>query len=191
MARKLDAERIEQARHKSESTNNRREEEKQRIQETIAKNRRGERKGRVIMPERKEYAFQEAPKVRVAAYCRVSTAEEAQVGSFEMGDDGLLCKGVLIRHLVLPGAIENTLDVIDYVAENHPGERVLFSLMSQFTPTANCPAELTRPLTQEEYDRCLDYLSLSGIECGFVQEICSGGTEMIPAFDLSGVEPIL
>ena len=84
MARKLDAERIESARHKSESTNNRREEEKLRIQETIAQNRRGERKGRVIMPERKEYAFQEAPKVRVAAYCRVSTAEEAQVGSFEM-----------------------------------------------------------------------------------------------------------
>ena len=84
MARKLDAERIEQARHKSENTNNRREEEKQRIQETIAQNRRGERRGRVIMPERKEYAFQEAPKVRVAAYCRVSTAEEAQVGSFEM-----------------------------------------------------------------------------------------------------------
>ena len=84
MVQKLDAERIEKARHKSESTNNRREEEKQRIKETIAQNRRGERKGRVIMPERKEYAFQEAPKVRVAVYCRVSTAEEAQVGSFEM-----------------------------------------------------------------------------------------------------------
>ena len=69
MAKKLDAEQIERARH---------------IQETIAKNRSGERKGRVIMPERKEYAFQEAAKVRVAAYCRVSTAEEAQVGSFEM-----------------------------------------------------------------------------------------------------------
>ena len=84
MARKLDAERIESARHKSESENNRREEEKQRIQETIAQNRSGERKGRVIMPKRREYVFQEAPKVRVAAYCRVSTAEEAQVGSFEM-----------------------------------------------------------------------------------------------------------
>ena len=84
MAQKLDAERIEKARHKSESTNNRREEEKQCIKATIAQNRRGERKGCVIMPERKEYAFQEAPKVRVAVYCCVSTAEEAQVGSFEM-----------------------------------------------------------------------------------------------------------
>ena len=83
MAKKLDAEQIERARHKSEKSS-RREEEKRHIQETIAKNRSGERKGRVIMPERKEYAFQEAAKVRVAAYCRVSTAEEAQVGSFEM-----------------------------------------------------------------------------------------------------------
>lgn len=83
MAKKLDADRIEQARQKGQ-TADRREKEKRRIQETIAKNRSGERKGRVIMPERKMYSYQEAPKVRVAAYCRVSTAEEAQVGSFEM-----------------------------------------------------------------------------------------------------------
>lgn len=84
MAKKLDAERIEQARHKGEKTSNRREEQKREIQTTIAKNRNGERKGRVIMPKKKIYAYQDAPKVRVAAYCRVSTAEEAQVGSFEM-----------------------------------------------------------------------------------------------------------
>jgi DNA invertase Pin-like site-specific DNA recombinase len=84
MAKKLDAERIEEARHKDEKSSNRREEQKREIQSTIAKNRSGERKGRVIMPKKKIYAYQDAPKVRVAAYCRVSTAEEAQVGSFEM-----------------------------------------------------------------------------------------------------------
>lgn len=83
MAKKLDAERIENQRRQYEK-NDRKEEEKQYIRETIEKNRRGERKGRVIMPARKEYAYQDAPKIRVAAYCRVSTAEEAQVGSFEM-----------------------------------------------------------------------------------------------------------
>lgn len=83
MLKKLDAARIEQARQK-EQTGDRRELEKQRIQDTIAKNRRGERRGRVIAPTRKQYVYQEAQKVRVAAYCRVSTAEEAQVGSFEM-----------------------------------------------------------------------------------------------------------
>ena len=84
MAKKLDAERIEQARHKDEKASNHREEQKREIQEVIARNRSGERKGRVIMPEKTEYVYQDAPKVRVAAYCRVSTAEEAQVGSFEM-----------------------------------------------------------------------------------------------------------
>ena len=54
MAKKLDAERIEQARQKSEKTSNHREEQKREIQDTIAKNRSGERKGRVIMPEKKE-----------------------------------------------------------------------------------------------------------------------------------------
>ena len=84
MAKKLDAERIEQARHQGQKRSDRREEQKREIQDTIAKNRSGQRKCLVIMPEKKEYAYQEARKVRVAAYCRVSTAEEAQVGSFEM-----------------------------------------------------------------------------------------------------------
>ena len=84
MAKKIDSKRIEAARHNSEKANNRREEQKQEIRSTIAKNRSGERKGRVIMPQKKLYAYQDAPKIRVAAYCRVSTAEEAQVGSFEM-----------------------------------------------------------------------------------------------------------
>ena len=83
MAKKLDAQRIEKARTQT-SKRDRREEEKQHIRDTIAKNRSGERKGRVILPERKRYAYEEAPKIRVAAYCRVSTVEEAQVGSFEM-----------------------------------------------------------------------------------------------------------
>ena len=74
MAKKIDVERIEKARLKGEKTNNRREEKKREIQSTIAKNRSGERKGRVIMPKKKLYAYQDSPKVRVAAYCRVSTA---------------------------------------------------------------------------------------------------------------------
>ncbi len=83
MAKKLDAQRIEQARRKV-SKEDRREIEKQRIRDTIEENRSGKRIGRVIMPERKAYTLEEAPKIRVAAYCRVSTQEDEQVGSFEM-----------------------------------------------------------------------------------------------------------
>ena len=83
MAKKLDVEFIEQSRQKQQK-NNLKEIERQHIRETIAKNRNGERKVTVILPEKKLYAYENAKKVRVAAYCRVSTAEEAQVGSFEM-----------------------------------------------------------------------------------------------------------
>lgn len=83
MKRKLDAARIEQARRMTvkEST---KEAERQQIHETIEKNRRGERKVKVIMPDKKLYAYQDSKRIRVAAYCRVSTAEEAQMNSFEM-----------------------------------------------------------------------------------------------------------
>ena len=83
MAKKLDAARIERARQKTEKVDAR-EETRREIRDTIAENRSGARKGKVIMPTKKLYAYQDAPKVRVAAYCRVSTAEEAQVNSFEM-----------------------------------------------------------------------------------------------------------
>lgn len=84
MAEKLDAKRIENARKKQYSHNTHGEEERKRIRESIGKNRRGERRCRVIPPKKTMYAFQDAKKVRVAAYCRVSTQDEAQAGSFEM-----------------------------------------------------------------------------------------------------------
>lgn len=83
MKRKLDAARIERDRQATVK-NNAKEVERKHIQDTIIQNRRGERKVKVIMPEKKIYAYQNAQRIRVAAYCRVSTAEEAQMNSFEM-----------------------------------------------------------------------------------------------------------
>ncbi len=83
MAKKLDADRIEKARQKVETVNNK-EIERMRLRDTIQQNRNGERKVTVIMPTKQDAADQSTKKLRVAAYCRVSTAEEAQVGSFEM-----------------------------------------------------------------------------------------------------------
>lgn len=110
-----------------------------------------------------------------------------QTGPFMLDEDGMLQRGVLIRHLILPDALDNCFDVIDWVDSQFPGNQVLFSLMSQFTPTANCPPALMRTLTAAESVRCQRYLSLSGIENGFFQELSSAGTEMIPDFDLTGV----
>ena len=113
-----------------------------------------------------------------------------QVGPYEMGSDGLLKKGVVIRHLVLPGNLENRRRVIDWVAETFSPGEVLFSLMSQYTPCGDLERfpELRGRLTPEEYNAVLDYMGSAGIEDGFFQELSSAKEEYIPPFDLTGVE---
>lgn len=112
-----------------------------------------------------------------------------QTGPYVMDGDGLLKRGVLIRHLILPGRLDDAFDVIDYVSERFPKNSVLLSLMSQFTPLADRELypELNRGITQEEYERAESYLMLSGIENGYFQELSSATDEMIPAFDGTGV----
>lgn len=112
-----------------------------------------------------------------------------QRGDWRMDEDGLLLSGVLIRHLVLPGHTDNTLDVIDRITGAYTDDNVLFSLMSQYTPPEEpLPyPELNRRLTKEEYDRAVDYLYLCGWENGYVQELSSAQSEYTPDFDGSGV----
>ncbi len=110
-----------------------------------------------------------------------------QTGDCVYSEDGMLQKGVLIRHLVLPGQLDNSKGVIDFLSAFIRDKSVLFSLMSQFTPTDNCPKELSRRLTKEEYDTVCDYLFDSGITDGFMQELSSAEKEYIPDFDLSGI----
>ena len=110
-------------------------------------------------------------------------------GPWEMGEDGLLRRGVMIRHLVLPGQGENTRRVIRWVDETFlPGE-VLFSLMAQYTPCGALDRfpELNRPLTSDEWADALAALEESGIEDGYVQEPDAAGAEAIPVFDCTGV----
>ena len=113
-----------------------------------------------------------------------------QAGPFQMDDEGILQRGVLIRHLILPGAAENTLRVIDAVEDNLPAKNILFSLMSQYTPMPGMESfpELQRRITQAEYDRCESYLDFSEIEYGYYQSPESATDEMIPAFDGTGVK---
>ncbi|MBQ8974746.1 MAG: 4Fe-4S cluster-binding domain-containing protein [Oscillospiraceae bacterium] len=112
-----------------------------------------------------------------------------QVGDFVIGDDGLLKKGVVIRHLILPGNLENTFAVIDWAAKTFAPGQVLFSLMSQYTPCGDLQRfpELRRRITQGEYDAAMEHLERSGIEDGFFQELSSAAEEYIPPFDLTGV----
>lgn len=111
-----------------------------------------------------------------------------QVGPYVMDDDGILQRGVVIRHLILPDALDNTKRVIDWVASEFSPQTVLFSLMRQYTPCRSLPySALNRRVTDEEYREAEEYLFDSGIEDGFVQEEESADEGYIPAFDLSGV----
>lgn len=110
-----------------------------------------------------------------------------QVGECVFDSDGMLQKGVIIRHLMLPDELENTLDVIDWVSSEF-GDKVVFSLMSQFTPNENCKTEqLRHTVSEEEYNKAVDYMYLCGIENAYVQDFSSAKNEYTPPFDLSGI----
>lgn len=149
----------------------------------------------VYLPDMK-YAL-EAPAIKYSKapeyfeYARSAIMEMyRQTGDYVIDDDGLIQKGVIIRHLVLPNNLENTFRVIDWVEETFRSGQVLFSLMSQFTPTSECASypEINRPLSPWEQEQVLGYLQDSLITDGFYQELDSADREFTPAFDLSGVE---
>ena len=111
-----------------------------------------------------------------------------QTGPYVLGEDGMLRRGVLIRHLILPGQDLNAMDVIDFAAEEFPAGTVLFSLMSQYTPMPGLERfpELQQRVDDETNQRLISYLQKRGLE-GFWQEVGAATDEMIPAFDGTGV----
>ena len=113
-----------------------------------------------------------------------------QVGAYDMGEDGLLRSGVLIRHLILPGEEENSRDVIDFAADEFPRGSVLFSLMSQYTPMPGLEKhpKLSRRVDSETNDTLIHYMRTRHIEDGYWQECRSATKDMIPDFDGTGVE---
>jgi putative pyruvate formate lyase activating enzyme len=124
------------------------------------------------------------PAIAEAAICEMVR----QTGTYVI-EDGLLKRGVLIRHLLLPGRLGNTKRVIDRVAARFPPGTVLFSLMCQYVPVGRAEkiAGLNRRVTGAEYRAAVDYMLSCGITDGYVQERDSAETEFIPAFDLTGV----
>ena len=109
-----------------------------------------------------------------------------QTGPYVL-EDGLLKRGVLIRHLLLPGQLENTRRCIDWVAEHFAPGQVLFSLMSQYTPQPGATGNLARHVTAAEYRAAAQYMENCGITDGYTQERTSAREEYTPDFDLSGV----
>lgn len=100
----------------------------------------------------------------------------------------LLEKGLIVRHLVLPGAWRDSLRLLDFLDANLPKESFLLSLMSQFTPTPACASvpELDRRLTTYEYQKVAERAEKLGFQ-GYGQDRRSAREEYTPPFDLEGV----
>ena len=111
-----------------------------------------------------------------------------QVGPYQIEDEQMT-RGVLLRHLILPGQIDNSLGVLDWVAEHFGPGDILFSLMSQYVPMgrARDMEGLNRPITELEYDAVLSYMDLLGIEDGYTQDFQAATEEYIPTWNLEGV----
>lgn len=110
-----------------------------------------------------------------------------QVGAPQFDGEGLIQKGLIIRHMLLPGLLEDSKRVLDWVKANLSHD-VFVSLMAQYTPMhkAELIPELQRRITQKEYDSLIDYFLNLGLENGFMQELESATSRFTPTFDLSG-----
>ena len=101
---------------------------------------------------------------------------------------GLMKKGVIVRHLVLPEQVEDSKKILKYLYETYKDD-IYISILNQFTPVGDMSSypELTRTLTPEEYDEVVDYAIDLGVEYGFVQEEGTASESFIPEFDLEGI----
>ena len=162
--------------------------------ESVETLKRLEGRVQVYLPDLKYALSEPAARYSAAAdYPQVARAAilemYRQTGPFRLDEDGMLQRGVLIRHLILPQQGENTRRVIDWVGQTFAPGQVLFSLMSQYTPVGDLAQwpELQHPISPELNEEMYQYLIDSPITDGFYQDLDAATGDMIPAFDGTGV----
>ena len=111
-----------------------------------------------------------------------------QVGPAQIEDD-VMQRGMIVRHLVLPGCVDNSLGVLDWFSEHFHRKGVWFSLMSQYVPMGRAKKlpPFDRRITQDEYDAVLSYLYLLELDNGYTQDFSAASVDYIPDFDLEGL----
>ncbi|MGN0504954.1 MAG: radical SAM protein [Lachnospiraceae bacterium] len=112
-----------------------------------------------------------------------------QVGEPEFDERGMMKRGMIVRHLLLPGCLKDSKAAVRYLYETF-GDSVYLSIMNQYTPLPHVAAypELNRKITEEEYDELIDFALELGVENAFVQEGETAEESFIPEFDGEGVE---
>lgn len=151
----------------------------------------------VYLPDYKYWESETAMKYSGAqdypAKAREAIAEMVrQVGACRFFENGMIEKGVIVRHLLLPGKVRQAKEIVKYLYETYK-DTIYFSLMNQYTPGEDAAVrleafpELQRKVTKREYDRLIDYVLKLGVENAFIQEGETASESFIPAFDLEGV----
>lgn len=119
------------------------------------------------------------------AYAKEALREMvSQTGEFRIEEEsGLMTRGVLVRHLVLPGHVRESREVIRYLHETY-GNRILLSIMNQYTPMPQVRdhKHLGRKVTKREYEKVVDYALELGVEYGYIQEGEAALESFIPEF---------
>lgn len=139
-----------------------------------------------------KYIDTDKAKVYSNAFNYVETCQNALLEVYEQQsncvfDEGIMQKGVIVRHLLMPQATRDAIAIFEWVKENLPNS--YFSLMSQYLPlckAADFP-KINRKVTKREYDKVVNYIIASGFENCFIQELSSAKKDFIPAFDLTGI----
>lgn len=109
-----------------------------------------------------------------------------QVGQAKFDENGLIKKGVIIRHLVLPNHIQNTKNILKWISDNMPDD-IYVSVMAQYFPTYKAKYDdlINRKLNKKEYNEVLNYLYSLDLENGYIQELGLHEEEYVPNFDFS------
>lgn len=110
-----------------------------------------------------------------------------QVQGYAFDSRGVMQKGVIVRHLVLPQNTNSALRIIDYIAENYSD--TYLSIMAQYVPCGSLEnhPEINRKITEREYNKVVDYALQTGLENVFIQQTESAEKEFIPPFDFTGI----
>lgn len=121
------------------------------------------------------------------AVCREALTEMyRQVGAPQYDQTGKMTRGLMVRHLVLPGHVDNSLGVTEEMASLFPKREIPISLMSQYVPAPHMEAPLNRPVSEEEYAAVLSWMELYGLK-GYMQDRCSATEELLPVFNFEGI----
>lgn len=111
-----------------------------------------------------------------------------QTGTLKFGKDGMLKKGLIVRHLVLPGRTSDSKNIIKYLYNTY-GDNIFISIMNQYTPLKQVKHidELNKTVTEHEYQDLIDYACCLGVSNAFIQEGDTQQESFIPEFDLTGI----